>query len=210
MIGEAQSLPAAAFSSATDLLVDAFFDNPAHVYIAPERESRAARLRWLLGCNLRVQTEIGESFCQLDRGLVRALGFWHRPGTPPVGIPTMLRHGLAFAPLRLGWGAFRRLLEITTRIEAQRAAEQPDGPSWYLNNMVVHEELRGTGVGSRLLGAGLRDLIDANGHAAVLATQRSENLVFYSRLGFEVASEAWVGEGVFRFRNWIMVRPPPA
>ncbi|MDJ0848853.1 MAG: GNAT family N-acetyltransferase [Myxococcota bacterium] len=204
----AAELPRHAFRSAAELLTDAFLDNPAHVYLLPDEGRRPPRLLWLLTRNLSVQAELGRSFCVLDeRGSVDALGFWHPPGTPSVGLGTLLRHGFGLALFRLGPGALRRLLETVDAIETQRLEAQGDAPAWYLHNMAVRRRSRGSGVGSRLLGTQLAQLVDPTGRPAVLATQRPENVVFYGRLGFEVASERTLGTGPLAFRNWVMVRP---
>lgn len=201
-------IPDTALASASELLTEAFFDNPAHVCIFPDERSRSRHLRWLFERNLRLQTAIGQSFCRLDEDELRviAMGVWHPPGTAAVGVGTMIRYGLALAPLRIGPGATGRMLRVVAAIEDQREEAQQATPAWYLNNMVIAKPLRGTGLGSELLAEQLRDAVDASGQAAILATQRPENVAFYRRLGFEVASEKIVGEGSLGFRSWIMIR----
>lgn len=207
----AEDLPRSGFPSAAELLTEAFFDNPAHVYLLPDEERRERRLRWLLARNLRVQAGLGRSFClRGERGRVDAMGFWHPPGAKSVGLLTMLRHGFALAAFALGPGAVRRMLETVEGIEAQRSEAQAGVPAWYLHNMAVRQSLRGSGIGSRLLGSQLERVVDPSGQPAVLATQRPENVVFYRRLGFEVASERRIGAGPFAFDNWIMLRPEAA
>lgn len=207
------------FADAAELLTEAFFDNPPHVYIVPDEGTRRARLSWLFVRNLRLQTRFGRSFCVRAEpraqsaggpGRVNAMGFWHPPGSPPISTTAMLRHGLGFAPLRLGVAATRRLLEVVDAVEVQRQAAQRGVPAWYLNNMVVRAGLRGSGVGGGLLRQQLRYVIDPSGSPAVLTTQRPENVSFYVRLGFEVVSESTVGAGPHAFSNWVMIRPIPA
>ncbi len=74
--------------------------------------------------------------------------------------------------------------------------------------MAVAAHLRGSGLGMDLLTRELRNRIDPSGHVAALATQRPENVRFYRRLGFEVASDRTLGSSRLAFRNWIMVREP--
>jgi len=193
------------------LLADAFYTNPAHVYLCPDPDSRHARLRWLLGGNLRMclRVDPDASFCVVDGVRVDAVGFWTRPGAPAIGIVPKLRSGACAAPLRLGVAGVRQLAEVTREIGRSRAEALGDRPHWYLNNMVVRESLRGSGLGSGLLRAELRAIdIRTPGVPIALATQREENVRFYRRLGFEVGSDRTIGRGPNAFRNWLMVRPP--
>lgn len=192
--------------AAADLLTDAFFDNPAHVYIYPEAATRKQRLRWLMNANLGAQFAVGRSFgARGPGGEILAMAFWHAPGAPKASVVQLARFGFLAMPLRHGWSAFRRMMASVEDLEARRAEGLGGRESWYLNNMVVNPAHRGGGLGSRLLGQQLRDVVDPSGHPASLTTQKLENVSFYRRLGFEVADERMVGTGPTAFRNWIMV-----
>ena len=194
--------------SAANLLAQAFFDNPAHVYICPDPEARFEQLVWMLGGNLRMQPDLGASFCRLQDSEVAAMGYWTRSEAPGVGALAKLRTGILVAPRRLGLRSTRRLFEVMGELERLRGEALGDQPYWFLNNMVVREELRGTGVGTELLRGQLRGVLTQQPSAAfALATQRTENVTFYRRLGFEIVSDATVGQGGDAFRNWIMLFP---
>jgi len=195
-------------AAATLLLAEAFHDNPAHVYICPDESRRPAQLRWFLGRNVEVQSRVGSGFCLIGDGRLDAMGFWHAPGTKEPGLAMMIRHGLAMAPVHLGMDSMRRLLEVVHDVETERQAVLNGTEAWYLHNMVVRKELRGTGVGGPLLRSQLRDVLGRRPHRkAVLATQKPENVTFYQRLGFEVVSEKRVGSRPGAFLNWLMVHP---
>jgi GNAT superfamily N-acetyltransferase len=195
--------------SAAELLAEAFFTNPAHVYFCLDPCTRRARLEWLLGGNLRIQPDLDASFCRAEASRVDAMGFWIRPGAPTLGALAKLRAGILAAPFRLGLDGLRRLGEVTRAIDDQRDRALGNTRHWYLNNMVVRKELRGTGVGTRILGEQLERLAREDPRAAAaLSTQREENVVFYGRLGFEVVLDEPIGQGDAAFRNWIMLRPP--
>lgn len=192
------------FESAAELLAEAFFDNPAHIYLCPDPQPRSAQLQWLLGRNLSIQP-LDASFCLTEGGRVDAMGFWTRSDTPTASGWARLRAGLLLAPTRLGWRGMQRLTEVSRSIDGQRDAAAPGERFWYLNNMAVREKLRGSGVGTALLEEQIAKIDACEPQARlVLATQREQNVVFYQRLGFEVASDAMVGSGALRFRNWIM------
>ena len=197
------------FDPAAELLAHAFFTNPAHAYICPDPARRTAQLRWLLGGNLRLQPDLTASFCVARDSIVDAMGFWTPPGAAEIGFMAKVKAGILAAPVRLGAGGTRRLLEVTSEIDRQRDRLLADGPFWYLNNMAVREELRGTGIGTNLLREQLAGLTEtAPAAPAALTTQRPENVTFYRRLGFEIASEDIVGRGPGSFTNWTMLRPP--
>jgi GNAT superfamily N-acetyltransferase len=196
------------FVSASRLLAEAFFDNPAHTYICPDPDLRHSQLRWLLGGNLARQPDLSKSFCLLDGEEVQAMGFWTGSCEPKPGTVAKLNAGLSKAQFRLGQVGMRRLAEVTQGIDAQLREVLGKRPYWYLNNMVVAEHLRGSGLGSDLLHQQLVQLErEESAMTAALATQRPQNLAFYKRFGFEPALERTIGTGAEAFTNWVMVRP---
>lgn len=206
-----QPLVRADFGSAEELLTAAFFTNPAHVYVFPDEVRRRRSLGWLLRRNLEDQDPLEDSFCVVEPGdagrrCVLAMGFWHAPGAQSVSVRALLRPSLLALPFTCGLDAARRALEVTSLLEAERSAAI--GQAWFLNNMVVDEKLRGSGLGTELLQRELRERVDPSGEPALLATQRPENVIFYRRLGFEVVSERVLGSRSQPFRNWMMLRAP--
>lgn len=206
-----RKLTPALFPSATRLLADAFLTNPAHVYICPDHQRRRLQLEWLLGGNLRMQPDLDYSFCLANENEVQAMGFWTRSSGPRPSMLQKVRAGFLAAGSRLGPAGVRRLFEVTSQIDRQLSETFGATPYWYLNNMVVAKDLRGTGVGTRLLAEQLSIVAQAAPSLpSALTTQRPENVVFYERLGFRVAVEHIVGSGPVAFRNWVMSHPPAA
>jgi len=207
--GRSEPLLRPDFESASALLAAAFFTNPAHVYLFPDEQKRRRSLQWLLRRNLENQDPLEHSFCVAEapdgpERRILAMGFWHAPEAPTLSVRGLLQPSLLALPFRCGLDATRRVFEVTRLLEKDRWAAI--GPAWFLNNMVVDERLRGSGVGTQLLAQELRLRVDPSGQPAALATQRPENVVFYRRLGFEVASERLLGSRSHPFRNWIMIR----
>ena len=197
--------------SAARLLADAFFTNPAHTYIFPDADRRFSQLEWLLGSNLKLQPDLRASFCLVEREAVQAMGFWTRSTAPRPRLLAKVRAGLLASPSRLGLAALRRAFEVTRGIDDQLGQTLGPQPFWYLNNMAIRSHLRGSGIGSRLLGEQLRIVSAIEPTFAVaLSTQRAENVTFYERLGFRVARDCTIGSGPGAFRNWTMVSPPAA
>lgn len=54
-------------ASAGKLLAEAFFDNPAHVYLFPDVRARQKSLAWLLENNFKVHAPLEDSFCRTER-----------------------------------------------------------------------------------------------------------------------------------------------
>ena len=80
-------------------------------------------------------------------------------------------------------------------------------PYLYLNNMIVKKEIRGQGVGSKLLQLQLEAMeAKYTNPTFALATQKLENITFYERLGFRTALQERIGTEEAGFLNWIMVR----
>jgi len=77
-------------------------------------------------------------------------------------------------------------------------------PHVYLYILGVHPRLQGSGIGSRLLRAGL-DQIDAEGRAAFLETSTEHNVLYYRHFGFETMERYEIGPGAPPV--WSMWRP---
>ena len=135
------------------------------------------------------------------------MGFWTQPNVRKVGIMAQIQGGLLIAPYKVGFGVLFRALSVSKTIEMQLAHALEKKPYMYLNNMIVRNELRGQGVGSRLLRQQLETIASRNADATwALATQKLENVSFYERLGFKTALQERIGPEGSGFTNWIMVR----
>lgn len=204
------------FDRAADLLADAFYDNPSHAYIFSDRHNRLELLKWGLKANLRLNlassTAIGHSFAlavsDQSPGMreIRAMGFWYPPQRSPIGLIDKVKSGWAIAPFKFGWQTYQRLLEVMNEMDRIKASVLSSHKSWYLNNMAVAKELRGTGIGTQVLKHQLEFVVEPSGCSAILMTQRAGNVVFYQRLGFQVVTESTVGSGTDAFTNWCMIR----
>ena len=195
---------------AARLLANAFFDNPAHIYIYPDPATRRKKLEWLMRTNLGAQMAVGQSFTErADNRSIRAMGFWHPPGAPKASLWALARYGFFSMPFRDGASAFRRILFTVNAIEARRMKALGGRESWYLNNMVVASDERGRGLGRKILSGQLADRVRPSGLPASLTTQKTENVSFYNSLGFRIADDAPViDEAGGRFDNWIMIYDP--
>lgn len=85
------------------------------------------------------------------------------------------------------------------------AERDPEEPHVHLGPLAVDAELQGRGIGSRIMQEHCRRL-DAAGEPGYLETDKTENVPFYERFGFEVTGE----EPVLGVPNWFMHRKPQA
>ena len=79
----------------------------------------------------------------------------------------------------------------------------PREPHSHLGPIAVEPDAQGRGIGSRLMELYCEDL-DRTGAAGFLETDKSRNVRFYERFGFEVTST----EAILGVENWFMRRPP--
>jgi ribosomal protein S18 acetylase RimI-like enzyme len=83
------------------------------------------------------------------------------------------------------------------------ARRDPAAAHWHLGPVAVERDLQRKGIGGALLKV-FCERMDAAARLAYLETDKSDNVRFYERFGFEVVSEA----EVIGVRNWFMTRVP--
>jgi ribosomal protein S18 acetylase RimI-like enzyme len=205
-----EALPKSLCDQAGELLATAFCDNPAHAFIFPKTDKRHEALAWLMRRNIAAQAEVGQSFSILnsDKTTILMMAFWHPPRGAKVDTGVMLKHGLLEFPVRFGLSATSRLLRVITTTSQAREAATEGHDAWHLNNMVVAKNVRGQGLGGRVLHQQLTDVVAPSGYPAVLETQREENVRFYKRLGFEVVSLTKIDATTHSFPSWCMIWNP--
>ncbi|WP_422361904.1 GNAT family N-acetyltransferase [Reichenbachiella sp.] len=193
--------------SASKLLAEAFYNNPAHEYICPDSAKRLNQLKWLLGANLKLQLQNGaKSFCLFDSGKVIAMGYWTNPNNK-IGLYKKVGAGLLLAPVKLGLKEFRRMMSVSHYIEKSISNLNLNEPHWYLNNMVVDEESRGKGLGTKILNQEIQKIKERQPNAVFsLTTQKIQNVEFYKKHGFEVVHEENEKSHASDFSNWIMCK----
>lgn len=171
-------------------------DNPIHVAaFGPDPDRRVAVLERLFRALFAAVAEPPR--VALRAGFVVGVCGATPPGACRLPPLALARVG---APLvRAGVGSLARAVRW---LEAW-GARDPDTPHWHVGPVAVEGGLQGLGVGSRML-ADLAAELDAAGETAWLETDKRENVVFYRRAGFTVASEATV----LGVPCWFMGRPP--
>lgn len=194
-------------SSAAHLIASSYYDNPAHIYLWPENETRTSKLEWLLGLNLKLQLKHGAmSFCYPENAKVKALGYWTKPNEVKVGTRQKIKGGLLMVPFKMGWSGFKRVMETTAAVDDHlKRTIGSEQPYYYLNNMVMEESRRGKGWGSKILEKQFEVISRKTPNATLaLNTQRYWTVKFYEKLGFEILLEEEIGTGPLAFTSWTM------
>jgi ribosomal protein S18 acetylase RimI-like enzyme len=185
---------------AAEVLARAFHDDPFYAALVPGEESRPRRLAWFMERMLRYGLPYGHVY---TTPAVAGVACWFPPGHMSPAAGDILRSGLYALPLRLGFGACRRLTDFTKHAVTVRLRCVPE-PHWYLLLLGVDDPCRGQGLGGRLIEPVLARARQER-VACYLETENEENLSFYARHGFHPAGEGLEPRHGVRF--WGLLRP---
>jgi ribosomal protein S18 acetylase RimI-like enzyme len=186
-----------ALGQAVDVLARAFRDNPLNTAVLVSR-SPDARQR----CNahgmrafLPVAREHGFTLTARRDARVAGVLVAASPSDYPLPLPRPLPR--LRSVLGQGLRAARRWGHVFETLQGYH----PRDPHWYLATLGVAPDRQRQGIGTALLRRWLAR-VDADGIASYLETDRSENIPFYERAGFEVVTDA----RVFQTTVWLMRR----
>jgi ribosomal protein S18 acetylase RimI-like enzyme len=166
--------------AAATVLAEAFEHDTVMGSLTSGSDRPRARLAELFGALMRSGSlHAGRiDLARRDRdGAILGAAIWETPQHR-----TSLLRQLAELPgfvRALGWHRLGEAVRLQSRLAAHRPAE----PHWYLAQIGVSAEARGTGVGSVLLRSRLQ-AIDATGLPAYLESSNERNRALYRRMGF--------------------------
>ncbi len=191
-------------AAAAMLLARAFRDNPLNCAVVAGSEARRTRVnQYGMRTSLRASRERARRMVMRSRGGISKgsgdlngvlIGFG--PGAyptppPPISFQLWCLLGQGLRVMR-HWGAVYRILSEMHIIEQH----------CYLALLGVRIDRQGRGIGANLLAAWLQE-VDELALPSYLETDREENRVFYSRVGFEVIESV----EVLGVPVWCMRRP---
>lgn len=187
---------------AVDVLSRAFAEDPIFTFYLYGRRRRKLAYRPFFSDWVRSNLRFGQAHVAVTNQRVVAISVWRPPGA---GKPTPKERLQSFAAAL----AVRILFPKTARdlfrgLHAMHALH-PKEPYWYLCLVAVDPGLQGRGIGTRLLEPVL-DLADRSSTLCSVETPFPRDIVFYQRLGFEIASEEHPFIGAPPV--WIMTREP--
>ncbi|WP_029905090.1 GNAT family N-acetyltransferase [Prevotella sp. 10(H)] len=196
------------FEDVAILLTDAFESNPAYSLIFEKSKLREGLL-WLFKANLYlinrkkiVTTVIKEK----DSGKIIGVYSLIPPGRTKNHFSDYLHIGLPRFIMKFG---FRTLFKMTDMDSFNKEVLRKPLQSevfYYLSMVVIKKEYRGKGIGSYVIKKCLDKLskIEDNCYTVALTTQLTENVNFYSKLGFEKIGEEYLNYKGERYYNWNM------
>ncbi len=185
-----------AADAVSEMLADAFHEDPMQRWLFPVERRRRDRLSRYFRLDIRHRLN-DRSVAHLADGGV-GVAFWHSPGTwaPSVGAQ------LAIAPALLS--VARHHPVAAPMLLREVMAAHPTVEHWYLSHLAVAPGRQGSGLGRALVRAGL-SRADATGVGAYLETTNPDNLAFYRSLGFDLR-ETIEMKGAPEV--WLLWRPP--
>lgn len=185
--------------AAAQTLSDAFQTDPLLYFFQPDARKRPEFGRWMFTKMVDYGLRWGRVYADEDAS---AAAFWLPPGETNMTTGRMIRVGLWAMPFKAGLRSLPRFLKLMSMTEKWHK-EAVQGPHWYLGAIGTQPSLQGKGLGSALVEAGTSQA-DAAGLPCYLETGTDQNVVFYSKRGFEVVQEA----EMYGFHARAMVRQP--
>lgn len=188
---------------ASEVLTQAFHDDPMWTTIFPDADERARSLQNLWQALVGYCLVYGEVYTTTQ---VQGAACWLAPGNTELTFWRSLRTGFGFvrAVMKYEGDSRRRFLDVVDFMDNQHKLLM-DRAHWYLWALGVAPEYQGQGVGGRLIQPVL-GRAEAKSLPCYLETQTEGNVVFYQKRGFDVLSVGVVpGYGV---KIWTMVKKP--
>ena len=165
-----------------DTLVAAFEDDPLYRWLFPDPDQRPLAMRDVFALTLESAAARGTIDIAAEGG---AVAVWTEPGVDLLDDPEPFVQVLRrWAPRRIG-PALRGMAACAVHAPKE---------SRTLHLIGVRPDLRGTGIGSVLVGPVLQRA-DREGTVTSLDSSNPRNLSFYRRHGFEVVAEVLVADG---------------
>jgi len=192
-----------------DILTDAFKTNPAYSIIFKRNNQQKEGLFWLFKTSL-----ILNNHKQTLTSVIKEKDTGKIIGTftliPPQGVTNRisiyLKIGRPGFVLKFGITSLTRMLSLDRCNKLSLTKSIKISEYYYLSMVVIREGYRGTGIGSYAIKYAIRELVSSNPTSNLigLTTQLSENVTFYSRLGFDILDEGYINFKGDRYYNYNM------
>lgn len=191
------------------ILTDAFYTNPAYTAVFKKKSHLKEGLQWLFRASLLINNQQ-----QSLTMVVKEKNSGEIIGTftliPPQGIKKDIflytKIGIVHFISKFGIGTLVRMLKLDTLNKNILSESLKNCQHYYLSMVAIKEESRGKGIGSLVLKQAISTLISSQPTCRLigLTTQLPENVMFYSRLGFDKLDEGYVVFRESRYYNYNM------
>ncbi len=177
----------------------AFLDDPLTAWLIPDPAQRLKRqARYFRGV-----ITFSDRYARLyTRPQFDAAAMWYQPSPRRFTTWQVLRSGMLWAPLSLGFTGMRRMTQLDS-LSSDLWKRFVPGPHWYLMFLFTDPSVQGQGIGTSLLKHGFEQA-DAARLPCHLETMTERDVQFYTKRGFRIV---WDGrlpaDGP---RMWTMLR----
>jgi predicted N-acetyltransferase YhbS len=189
-----------------DILTEAFKTNPAYSIIFRKKNQLENGLSWLFKTNLFIlNRQQALTRVVKERNTGKIIGTFTL--VPPQGIKRSIfiysKIGIPGFILKFGINTLLRMLDLDRYNRKLLTESMKTSEYYYLHMVVVRKEYRGMGIGSYAVGRAVQELVSSAPacHLLGLTTQLPENVIFYSRLGFNKLDEGYVDFKKDRYYN---------
>ncbi len=186
---------------ASELLVDAFYDDPMASFMIPDETKRRGVLRPVMRRFLSYAMLYGHVETTDD---LQGIAAWILPEYVKFNFWRMLRSGMIAVPWIMGRAAAKRFSKAMSEGDRIHAKHAP-GRHWYLFILAVVPNSQRSGVGTALVEHGFAR-IDRQGLPCYLETTSQKNIKYYPRHGFEMVEETNAGNNSLNI--WGFLRQP--
>lgn len=170
---------------ASEMLVEAFFNDPKLTHILPEEDSRREKGRHLFAFELRYGLNYGRVYGTSPD--LEGVAVWLPANRSEITLWRAMRSGGMALQKGLGKDGMQRLLAFSGQVDACHKKHLP-GPHCYLFFIGVDPRVKGKGYGGKLIRPML-DWMDGKGMACYLNTQNEQNIGLYEHFGFTVVEK---------------------
>ena len=169
-------------SQATEILVNAFSQDPLLEYIFPPESSQKEKISHRFSeINLRYAQAFNHIYTTSD---IKGIAAWIPPNKYPLNFLKMLQLGFYKIPFQLGFERTKKLLYLFSKLEKYHKQDMHQ-PHWYLLALGVSSAYQSQGIGSLLIQPILKQADEQN-LPCYLETTTKRAVNFYQRNGFEI------------------------
>lgn len=191
------------------MLADTFASNPAYTLIFTRKDKLWDGLFWLFKTNLFLLNQrvlVTSVLKEKESGHIIGVYSLLPPGGIRPHFKDYLQIGLPRFVLKFGFGTLHKMLGMDAYNKRLLTKALNTNEYYYVSMVAVKEEYRGTGIGSFMIKNCIDELKakDRKCHVVGLTTQLSENVTFYTRLGFQKLNEGEVEYEQHRYYNYNM------
>ncbi len=170
---------------ASEMLVDAFFNDAKLTHVLPDDTTRREQGRHIFAFHLRYGLNYGRVYATSPT--LEGVAVWLPSDRSEVTFWRAMRSGGMALQKGLSKDAMKRLLAFAEEVDVYHKKHVP-GPHCYLFFIGVDPRFQGRGYGGTLIRPML-DRMDGRGMACYLNTQNERNISLYEHFGFSVVEQ---------------------